>query len=228
MTFYSFEGIDACGKGTQIEYARKYFERKNIPVAVVREPGETALGEVLRMIIKRPLDIYKVLQEESKYHYDSRIFDITEQRSPLSEILLFLAAREEFVKKVVLPNLIEGKVILADRFADSTVAYQGYGRFYGNQIILDFIDNAHSIMLGDNWPTRTFYLDIPISEMYRRTKRRLDTMESSGEEFFERTQNGYLRCAQKNPQRIITIDGTLPEREIFEQHILPVLKQDIL
>ena len=180
--FISFEGIDGAGKSTQIELLKKKLELNNHKVLVLREPGGTTVTEKIRKII----------------------LNNTIQISEISEMLLFLAARSELVEKVIKPALNSNSYVICDRYIDSTIAYQGYGR----NINLNLINQLNSFVTHDLLPDYTFLLDIDIKTMYKRKMgMKIDRMEQSGIDFFKNVRNGYLEIA-KNNARLVTINAT--------------------
>lgn len=179
--FISFEGIDGAGKTTQINILKKKLEDNNKKVMVLREPGGTKITEMIRDII----------------------LNSTNNISKNSEMLLFLAARAELVNKVIKPALKDNYFVICDRYIDSTLAYQGYGR----KINLKIINDLNNFVTSNILPACTFYLDIKPQIMnLRRLGNKNDRMEQSGTEFFEDVRNGYL-ILDKNEDRLIKIDA---------------------
>lgn len=200
-TFITFEGIEGSGKTTQINLLKEYLVKKNYRVEITREPGGTSIGEQIRRIL---------LDNNNK------------NISGETELLLSLADRVQHLQGVILPALKEDKIVLCDRFSDSTLAYQGYGR----KIDLGLIENLHQIVLGEIKPDLTILLDIDISEGLKRAEtRNLQREESEREERFEkeklefhqRVRNGYLELAKKNRERIKIIDGKRDREDIQKQ-----------
>lgn len=180
--FITFEGIDGCGKSTHLRLLAEYIEKQGKKVVKLREPGGTDLSE----------DIRKLLLYGKK--------DI----NPISELLLFEAARANLVEKVIKPALAEGSFVLCDRFYDSTVAYQGYGR----GLNLDDINLCNRIATQSLKPHLTFYLEIPLDHVNKRIQRKnLDRMEREGEEFFEKVIFGFQQIAELEPERFIKINS---------------------
>lgn len=183
--FITFEGIDFCGKSTQVKLLETYLiqNRKSI-VKTIREPGGTEISEKIRTIL-----------------LEKKISDMSIE----TEILLFSASRAQLVQKVIKPNLVDGKVVISDRFHDSTTAYQGYGR----GIPLDYIKAINEFAIDGCLPDVTFILDIDLetAEVRRQVKNsELDRMESSGRNFFERVRAGYLELASGH-KRFVILDG---------------------
>ena len=188
----SFEGIDGCGKSTQIQLLKKRLAGKGISTQVFREPGGADVSEQIRELLLNP---------------DSQI-------NPVSEMLLFSAARAQLVAEQVLPALKRGEVVILDRFYDSTTAYQGYGR---GTIGLADIQVINKIASLDRQPDITFYLRLSMEEsLRRRANMQKDRMEQAGTEFFEKVIQGFDDLA-KNEERFVTIDALGSIDEIHEK-----------
>lgn len=197
----SFEGIDGCGKSTQIELLKKHFEEKGLDYFVFREPGGTEISERIRSLL---------LHE-------------TEEMDPVTELLLFSAARSQLIQEKVLPLLKDGKIVILDRFYDSTTAYQGYGR---KSAELESIVVLNQLATHDTTPDLTFYLKIDPKEAAKRTQsNQKDRMENAGSQFFSDVSDGYNEIA-KNESRIYTIDAMLPADKIHEQ-IVSILEKHL-
>ena len=221
--FISFEGIDYCGKTTQTKMLLGYLERSSVPAILGAEPGTTSLGEFLRKTLKEPRRMYVMYNREFKLDPNFEYIDVKQERDPASEMLLFLAARREFVTHFVLPNLEQGITVLADRFADSTRAYQGGGRFNSDPWWIDMINRLNNGVINGAWPDRTFFLDISYDNMLARARsngKGLDAIESLGDAFFQRVIDEYRRIAAENPERVVAIDGTRDPDRIFNDHVL--------
>lgn len=184
--FITFEGIDFCGKSTQVELLKNYFERKGKSVQVIREPGGTEISEKIRDIL---LD-----KKNNKMFMET-------------ELLLFSASRAQLVREKINPFIKEGKIVISDRFHDSSTAYQGFGR----GLPIDSVLNVHKLAIGETIPDITFIIDIPVEVAVKRksekTHKELDRIEVSSNDFFEKVRNGYLTLA-KNEKRFRVIDGT--------------------
>ena len=184
--FITFEGIDFCGKSTQIELLKSYLLKKNKKVRVIREPGGTEISEKIRTIL---LD-----KENSKMLMET-------------EFLLFSASRSQLVREKIRPYLDEGIYVISDRFHDSSTAYQGYGRGISIEVIL----SVHKLAIGNTIPDVTFFLDIPVEVAEQRRQEKLskdlDRIEISDMDFFSRVRNGYLELA-KNESRFRILNGT--------------------
>ncbi len=183
--FITFEGLDFCGKSTQVELLEKYLLNRGDIVRLIREPGGTSISEKVRAIL---LD-----KKNNEMHFES-------------ELLLFASARAQLVREVILPALNQGEYVISDRYHDSSIAYQGYGR----GIDLDFVIMLQKFAIGPAVPGITFFIDIPVDEFIARRQKvkkdSLDRMENSKIAFYEKVRNGYLEIA-KNEDRFVTIDG---------------------
>jgi len=189
--FVTFEGSEGSGKSTQIRILAEFLREQGYGVVLTREPGGTPIGDQVRRIL---LD------------------HANEKMHPRTEVLLFLASRAQHVEELIRPALKAGKIVLCDRYADSTLAYQGYGRGEDVDQLRRLIDYA----TGGLWPDLTFWLDLPVEEGLARlnNKNRLD---SEALAFHKRVREGYKRLAQAEPHRWVRIDGTLTRAEIQEQ-----------
>ena len=189
--FITLEGSEGAGKSTLIEHLKKYFFNKNIEFIFTKEPGATKEGAKLRKLL----------------------LDKTIELDPISETFLILADRLEHVRKIINPALKENKNVLSDRYLDSTYAYQGAGRKIKKDELDKFIKP-----LNFPEPNLTIYLDLPVEEGLKRAQGRdkLDRFEEEQIDFFERIRNSYLKLAQEDSNRIVTIDSTYSEKEVFE------------
>ena len=194
--FITFEGIDFCGKSTQVELLRKYLVTKKKTVEIIREPGGTKISEMVRSIL---LD---------KVH---------ENMSNETEFLLFSSSRAQLVREKIRPYLMKGYYVISDRFHDSSTAYQGFGR----GLSVDAIINIHNLAIGDTIPDITFFIDIPVEEAeYRKQQKlhhELDRIEVSEKDFFEKVRNGYLFLSKD--KRFRKIDGMQSIQTIHKQII---------
>ena len=191
----SFEGGEACGKGTQIKKIKQYFEDNNIDYLITREPGGTEVGEQLRNLLLH-----------SKADMSSEV-----------EFLIFSASRRQIVEKVIAPALAEGKVVVLDRFYDSSYAYQGYA---GN-IKIEDVKAITDFAIAGYETDLTFLLDVDYDEAMRRKMsdenlKNLDRMESKGREYHEKVRAGYLKHANDNPHRIFVVDALQTQDAVFE------------
>ena len=202
--FITFEGIEGSGKSTQMEMAAEYLEREGREVVSVREPGGTPLGERIRALL--------LTKEE-------------EVIEPWSELLLYEACRAELVAKVIAPALKAGKVVLCDRFTDSTIAYQGYARGLAKEVIA----NLNGVAAQGLTPDMTILVDCPVEvglgRALKRTAERAadgrateDRFEQEAVAFHERVRAGFLGLAAEDPGRVKVVDGAAE---------IPVIHKDI-
>jgi len=188
----TFEGIDRCGKSTQVARLEKRLQDANIEFETLREPGSTAVSEQIRRIL---------LSVESG-DIDSRC-----------ELMLYSAARAQLVNEKIIPGLESGKVIIVDRYFDSTTAYQGYGR----QLPIDIIECINQLVSQERKPNLTIIIDIsPEDAVLRRDEAGRDRLERSSLNFFDRVRNGYLEMA-KTDSRFVIMDGNKSIEEISEE-----------
>lgn len=183
--FITFEGIDFSGKSTQAGLVADRLSSLGRKVILLREPGGTALSERIRSI----------LLDRGNVPID-----------PLSELMLFSAARSQLVQEVILPALREGTIVVCDRFYDSTTAYQGYGR----NLPLDEIRSLNRFSTAGTTPDLTLFVDVDPGEIRQRKIRaghKPDRMESSGDHFFRMVAEGYRRIAREEPERVVVIGG---------------------
>ena len=187
------EGPDGSGKSTQIELLKKYFEENGKEVLITREPGGNRISEAIREIILNK--------------------DFTEM-APTTEMLLYASARAQLISEVIAPAIDAGKMVISDRFVDSSLVYQGLARGLGVENVYEV--NKHAI--GDYMPDITFMFDLPAEVGLARKKdqKELDRMELEGLEFHKKVAEGYREMAARFPERIRTIDATLPVQEICD------------
>jgi dTMP kinase len=198
--FITFEGVEGSGKTTQIQRLKKYLTQIGISCKVTREPGGCPISERVREILLNP---------------DHR------EMVPMSELLLYEAARAQHVKEVIKPFLKKGGVVLCDRFSDATLAYQGYGR----RIDLKWIERLNQLSSQGIKPDVTFLLDCPSDVGLKRALHRNRTLKQEKEERFEkekiqfhrRVRKGYLTIAKKGPRRVKIIDTRQGEDKVFEK-----------
>ena len=191
--FITFEGIDGCGKTTQLKLLKEYLENKGFNVLVTREPGAKGLGEKLREIL---------------LNYDGEV-------SSNCESFLFLADRAQHIDTIIKPAIDNGTIVLCDRHTDSTVAYQGYGR----ELNLKKIHYLNNIATNNIKPDLTFILDIDVETSIERIGKNRDRMESAGIEFFNKVRNGYIEISKQEPNRVKLIYGKESIETIHNQII---------
>ncbi len=193
--FISFEGLDGCGKTTQINLLAEKLASLAYDVVFIREPGGTAISERIREILL-----------DTKH----------EGMNQITELLLFSAARAQLVNEVIKPALANSQVVLSDRYVDSTTAYQGYGR----GLRLGAVKTINTVATLGVMPHLTFIIDLPLDELARRKMRTgtaADRMERSGRAFYEDVRQGYLAMAQAEPERFTVIDGCQEVETIRQQ-----------
>ena len=199
--FISFEGIDFCGKSTQVELLKKYLLEKNKKVEIIREPGGTEISEKVR----------EILLDKKHYHMFME-----------AEIFLFSASRAQFVREKIRPCLEKGIYVISDRFHDSTTAYQGFGR----GIDLETVKHINKLAIGSTLPDLTFMIDIPIEVAEQRKNQKhnkeLDRIEISDTGFYNRVRKGYLNFTEKE-KRFRIIDGTLSIEKIHNKVVSEIV-----
>jgi len=194
--FITFEGLDGCGKSTQLAKLSAALTAQGLSVVVTREPGGTPTGDKIRQLL-----------------LDTKTSSLT----PMAELALMFAARAQHIAEVIQPALAEGKIVLCDRFTDSTEAYQGGGRKLGSQPVLAL----HRILCGSLWPELTILMDSDVAASVDRARRRNRTHSAKGgrgksdenrfeqesRAFFGRVRSAYLAIAEREPQRMVVVDA---------------------
>ncbi len=189
--FITFEGGEGCGKSVQSRALYKRLSQLAIPALLTQEPGGTPLGKKIGRWLK---------WEKTAI-------------SPLSELLLFNASRAELVAEIIQPNLENGKIVICDRYADSTAAYQSYGRGLDLEMVRA-ITNAATQGLE---PDLTVLLDIPAKTgLARKGAKKRDRFEQEALAFHRRVRGGYLRLAANDPKRWLVVDASLPKAKVTE------------
>jgi dTMP kinase len=194
--FLTFEGLDGCGKSTQMEMLADVLRRDGVDLVTTREPGGTPTGEKIRGLI-----------------LDSR----TRSLAPMAELALMFAARAQHLAEIVLPALTAGRWVLCDRFTDSSEAYQGGGRQMGSDLIL----TMHQVVCGDLMPDMTILMDSDPEASVARARRRNkatagngmdeNRFEKENREFFQRVHDAYLAIAAREPSRVFKVDARNPK-----------------
>ena len=200
--FITFEGLDGCGKSTQLEKLAAVLRAQNLSVVVTREPGGTATGEKIRQLL---------------------VDTNTVSLDPLAELALMFASRAQHIAEVILPALAGGRIVLCDRFTDSSEAYQGGGRKLGSKPVLDL----HRALCGNLQPELTILMDSDVATSVDRARRRNKSQagknslvkgdenrfEQESRAFFGRVRNAYLAIAAREPERVVVVDarGTAAE-----------------
>jgi len=192
-TFITFEGLDGCGKSTQLERLGSALQAQEVAITVTREPGGTAAGEKIRQLL-----------------LDTR----TGGLDPKAELALMFASRVQHIHQIILPAFEAGNIVLCDRFTDSSEAYQGGGRKLGSKIVLEL----HRILCGDLKPHLTILMDSDVAASVERARRRNkartgseladeNRFESENRAFFTRVRVAYLEIAKREPERVHVVDA---------------------
>ena len=198
--FITVEGPDGSGKSTQIDYIRGYMHANGYEAIITREPGGTPISEKIRAII---LD------------KDNRELD------PLTEAFLYAASRAQHVSQLIKPALERGRIVVCDRFVDSSIAYQEYARGLG-----ECVSVINEYAIEGCMPDVTFLLKIPPAQAFERINGPSDRMESAGLKFHEDVYRGYEELERKFPDRIVPVDATASQedvRSIIIEHIQELL-----
>lgn len=190
--FITFEGLDGCGKSTQLARLAEKLTLQGFSVVVTREPGGTDAGEKIRRLL-----------------LDTR----TSGLAPMAELALMFASRAQHIQEVILPGLDAGQIVLCDRFTDSSEAYQGGGRKLGSRPVLEL----HRVLSGDLKPDLTILMDSDVDSSVERARRRNvargtsdrdeGRFEKENRAFFTRVRNAYLEIAKREPERVAVIDA---------------------
>lgn len=192
--FITVEGVEGCGKTTNIAFMEAYLREAGIPLVTTREPGGTPLAEELR----------KLLLIERDEVVDAH-----------AELLMVFAARAQHLSQVIVPALESGQWVLCDRFTDATFAYQGGGR----GLPLDVIRKLEHIVQGGQQPDKTFFLDLEVSQGLARAKKRgvLDRFEQENLQFFNSVREAYWQRIKRSPQRFAVIDASVELHQVQQQ-----------
>lgn len=199
--FITLEGIEGCGKSTQLDMLCDYFKNRTRLLVRTREPGGTRIGKDMRSILMNT--------------------DHTELE-PLAELFLIVADRAQHVREVIAPALLAGEMVLCDRFMDSTVAYQGFGR----GVDLELVEMLNMRAVDTCVPDLTLLIDCPVDVALKRTRMRLEKnrdladkqrFEREDRSFHRRVREGFLWIAQREPERVIVLNGTLSPEDLYRQ-----------
>jgi len=198
--FITFEGVEGCGKTTQAKLLYEFLIQKNIECVLTHEPGGTRISEKIREIL---LD-----KENGEMVY-------------LTELFLYLASRSQHTFEKIIPSLKSGKVVICDRYFDSTLAYQGEGRNIPKQKVIEI----NNFATGGLIPHLTFLIDIDVEKGIERVKERkgFDRMESQNTDFHKRVRGAFLSLARENKERFRIIDGSKPIEQIHKEIVNIVL-----
>ena len=190
--FISVCGLDGAGKGVLMENIKKHLDSKGVNYILTREPGGTVVAEKIREVI------------------------VNEDIDDITEALLFASARRDHVEKKIKPALKEGKLVISDRFIDSSLAYQGVGRGLG----IDFVKHINEIAIGDFMPDKTIYLDLDPEIGLQRIKennREENRLDKEKIDFYKKNREGYLELARRYPNRYIVLNAEKSPEEVFSE-----------
>jgi dTMP kinase len=198
--FITFEGIDGCGKSTQARRLERKLEEEGNASLLLREPGGTTISEDIRKVLLNPDN---------------------SSMAPENEALLLAASRSQLLKEVIIPYLKKGTIILCDRYIDSTLAYQGFGRDLPQEWLRQI--NRHAFELAI--PDKTFLFDLPVDVALSRIgDRQRDRIEATGVNFLEKVRNGFLTLAEQESDRYIILDGQNQIEELEKEISSQVLR----
>jgi dTMP kinase len=203
--FITFEGIDGCGKSTQRVLLARRLKERGCEVVVTREPGGTPIGEDIRRLL---------------------ISDASVQIAPTTELLLYVAARAQHVSELIRPSLDAGRIVISDRYTDSTVAFQGYGR----GLDLEMVESLNRFATGGLAPDLTIVFDLDPAMARTRVGSRpvgglLGAFDEQHPDFHQRMRAGYLRMAQSEPLRISVVDASGSAEETQSMVMALVLRK---
>ena len=200
--FVTFEGSEGCGKSTQSKLLYEYLKKKGCSVLYLREPGGTRISEKIREILLSPEN----------------------HMNPVCETLVYMAARAQIVDQIIKPALIKGRIVICDRFLDSTIAYQGYGL----GIDIHFIKSVGWFVSGGIKPNLTIFLDLPVKIGLKHRESSRDRIEKRSINYHQRVRNGYLKLAKQEPKRIkiIKVDKDMGItqkniRALIDKYVIP-------
>ena len=193
--FVTFEGIEGSGKSYQCRKLHKELRKKNLSVILTREPGGTKSAEKIRKVI---LEDYFASDSKEKF-------------SKYTDTLLYLAARNEHVQNIIKPAIAKKKIVICDRFIDSTLAYQVYGKGVSKNLV----DSIHKYILGSIKPDLTFVLKVNISKALLRLKKRRkkNRYDKFSKNFYTKVQNAFFKIAKKNTRRYFVVDNSKDSKE---------------
>jgi len=192
--FITFEGVEGSGKSTQVGLLASRMKEERLDIVVTREPGGTRIGELIRDIThgRENVDLVGV-----------------------TEAYLMAAARGQLVREIIRPALIDNKFVIADRFIDSSLAYQGYGRQLGEETIWDL----NRLAIDDVVPNLTVLLDVPVEVGFarRNSTDKIDRLDLQQKDFYERVYKGYQKLADRFKERFFVVDSSKPIKEVAER-----------
>ena len=194
--FITFEGTEGAGKSTQIKLLAEKLQTLGRKVCLLREPGGTSIGEEIRHTLQHSAQNHAMTAE--------------------AELLLINASRAQLVREVIRPSLAAGEIVICDRFYDSTIAYQGFGR----GLELSFVNEVIDFAAGETRPSLTLFLYVPLTVSEERRAARAgerDRFEDAGRVFFEKVEQGFLEIAKAEPKRVKQIDATQSIKAVEEE-----------
>jgi len=209
--FITFEGGEGCGKSTQAKALHRRLRRQGYQAHLVEEPGGTSLGRTLRSFVKWPRGLpLKMRDKVLEATVGEQLFLLP--MVPEAELFLFAASRAQLLVEIIQPQLAQGHTVVCDRYAFSSLAYQGYGR----GLDLKLIESINQLATRGIWPQLVILLDIdPVIGLARsKRKNEVSRFEEEDLDFHKRVRDGYLKLAAKEPERWLVIDGTLPKAKI--------------
>ena len=201
--FITIEGPDGSGKSTQVQRLFKYLQGKGYEIVLTREPGGTSVGEQIRSVLLNP--------ENNEMGFKT-------------EVLLYAASRAQHLEEVIIPSLKEGKIVISDRFVDSSIAYQGYGR----NLDLSLVVEINKLVVEDYLPDLTIFLDLPVEvglARIRKNQKSMDRLEQEAVAFHEQVYQGFKKLAL-DEERIKTISANTSEDIIFT-HIIKLVEEQL-
>lgn len=192
--FISFEGLEGSGKSTQVGLLGSHLKEDGFEIVVVREPGGTRIGELIRHIT-----------------HDKENVDLT----GVAEAYLMAASRAQLVREIIRPALQSEKIVIADRFVDSSYAYQGYGRELGSETI----ERLNNLAIDDSMPDLTFFLDVTpnVGFSRRNNSNKIDRLDLQQKDFYDRVYNGYKKLAKMYNERIVIINSIKPIEDVAQK-----------
>lgn len=193
--FITFEGGEGAGKSMQVEILASHLHEENLPLVVTREPGGTRIGEQIRAIT-----------------HNAENVDL----DAVTEAYLMAAARAQHVEQVIYPSLEAGKIVVCDRFVDSSIAYQGYGRKIGAEKIAAL----NQLAVNGAIPDLTIFLDLPLQEGLRRRHKSIktvDRLDVQQQDFYERVYQGYMELVKKDKNRYVVVDASRSIEDVGEE-----------
>ena len=201
--FITFEGIDGCGKSTQAKLLLEYMNKSGVETILVREPGGTNISESIREIL---------------------LHSSSGQMGDRTESLLMTASRAQLTQEVIIPNMDQGKFVIADRYSDSTLAYQGGGRNLDIEWLIELNNYATFTLL----PDITFFVDIRSEEALRRLDSNKDRIEGEGIEFQARVRKTYHELAERFNDRYVILDGYSKINDIHQKVLNEMIRRKFI